>query len=379
MLVRRVASRVMCSGSPDAYLVSCGMADDGRIGLGPDHVQDDSTSVATHVPFPDQQQGVRQVSCGGAHTLALMAGGSVYAFGLNDAGQCGQAPVELRSVWQPGEVLVPEDVVRVAAGFRHGMAVGKERVWIWGGDTWMPRVVPLPDGTATDVVDVVAGDGFSILVTRQGRALLCGENIWDGCGFLELSPGRNIVKASAGHFHAALCDDQGNVQLVPNVQAQLSSSRVTVANVDLSHPVRDVACGGGHTLVSLVGGGVMAWGQGDALGLGDGEGRMRPTRIDRLDGAEIVKVAAGWRHSAAIDHAGRLFAWGWGGSQGGSISLIERRGSGGGQLGLGDDCDAWEPRVVEKVRMGGLEIGNEYWRAVDVSLGINHSAFIIKS
>ncbi len=90
------------------------------------------------------------------------------------------------------------------------------------------------------------------------------------------------------------------------------------------------------------------------------------------------KVAAGWRHSAAIDHAGRLFAWGWGGSQGGSVSLIERRGGGGGQLGLGDDCDAWEPRVVEHVRMGGLEIGNEYWRAVDVSLGINHSACVVE-
>jgi alpha-tubulin suppressor-like RCC1 family protein len=382
MLVRRIASRVVgATGSrpskSDAYLVSFGMADDGRLGLGVDHAHDDSTAVPTHVPFPGQS--VRQVSCGGAHTVALMTGGSVYAFGLNDEGQCGQAPEEAGAVWQAEEVLVPEDVDRVASGFRHSLAVGKERVWRWGGGSSMPRVVPLPDGAAADVVDVAAGDGYSILVTKEGRALLYGEEGQGAGGCVELSPGRNIVKASAGHFHAALCDDQGNVQLVHNVQAQLLSrgSRVSVEDVDVSHPVRDVACGGGHTLLSLVGGGVMAWGQGDALGLGDGEGRKRPTRIVGLDGAEIVKVAAGWRHSMAIDHAGRLFAWGWGGSQGGSVSLLERRGGGGGQLGLGDDCDAWEPRLVERIRMGGLEIGNEYWRAVDVSLGINHSCCVV--
>ena len=240
----------------------------------------------------------------------------------------------------------------------------------------MPRVVPLPDGVgAGDVVDVVAGDGYSILMTGEGGALLYRE-----AGMVDLCPassGRKIVKAAAGSWHAALLDDRGVVELVPNVHRR----EVVLESLGehIVHPVRDVACGGGHTLVALEGGGVMAWGQGDALGVGDGEGRQVPTRVRGLDGADVVRVAAGWKHSGAIDHAGRLYMWGWGGSQGGSISLVERRGSGGGQLGLGDDNDAWAPRVVEAIRMGGggLEIPNEYWKAVDVSLGINHSAVTV--
>ena len=377
-LIRRIASRASCSGgAPVAYLVAFGNADDGRLGLGVDHAQDASTGLPTHVPFPDET--VSQVSCGGAHTVALMASGAVYAFGLNDEGQCGQPPTEVQAVWRGEEVPVPEDIDLVASGHRHTVAVGKDWVWRWGEGSGVPRVVPLPSGIhGANVVDVVAGDGYSIVVTGEGQTLLYREDHVD-CGYVELSTRGKIVKAAAGHFHAALLDDQGIVHLIPNVHAQLLSPSPPVVHVDLMHPVEDVACGGGHTLVSLVGGGVMAWGTGDALGLGDGEGRNKPTRISRLDGAEIVKIAAGWRHSAAIDRAGRLYTFGWGGSQGGSISLIERRGSGGGQLGRGDDCDSWEPQVVDTIRMGDLEITNRYWRATDVSLGINHSAVIVSS
>ena len=359
------------------YLVTCGNPDNGRLGLAEDEgegVRD--TSIPTHVPL---EHGVRQVAAGGAHTVVLDSTGTVLAFGLNDEGQCGGGMDWMDTVVVPEEVLVPEEVRRVAAGHRDGYAIGSSAVWRWGGGSGgVPRVVPLPDGVgAGDVVDVVAGDGYSILVTGDGGALLYRE-----AGMVDLCPassGRKIVKAAAGHFHAALLDDRGVVELVPNVHRR--EVALESLGEHIVHPVRDVACGGGHTLVALEGDGVMAWGQGDALGVGDGEGRQVPTRIRGLDGAEVVRVAAGWKHSGAIDHAGRLYMWGWGGSQGGSISLVERRGSGGGQLGLGDDNDAWAPRVVEAIRMGGggLEIPNEYWKAVDVSLGINHSAVTVST
>lgn len=124
----------------------------------------------------------------------------------------------------------------------------------------------------------------------------------------------------------------------------------------------------------------MSWGQGEhgCLGIGDGDGRQKPTRIPGLDHVEVSKVAAGWKHSAAIDHAGRLYTWGWGGSVGTAMSY-EARGSGGGQLGLGHENDSWEPQVVDLVRLEGvLEIPREYWRCLDVSLGINHSAAIVE-
>ena len=407
------------SDIPRGYLLTFGNADDGRLGSpsidddsgGDDddrdhrdhrddrdhrderHLRHPSSNIPTLVPsLPHSVVGVR---LGGAHTLILDEQGTVFACGLNDDGQCGLDGSEAAQVWEPEEVPVPEDVTRVAAGHRSSYAVGRERVWRWGGEggTGLPRVVPLPDGAAAkDVVDVVAGNGYSIIVTVEGRALLYLEGDVDDMSHapdpVDLCPGTKIVKASAGHYHAALLDDQGIVRLVPNVYSRKVAETLVDQSAHIVHPVRDVACGGGQTLVALEGGGVMAWGQGDALGLGDGEGRRVPTRIRGLDGAEVVSVAAGWKHSGAIDHAGRLYMWGWGGSQGGSISLIESRGSGGGQLGLGDDCDAWAPRVVQMIRMGkgkgkgkgkgGLEIPYEYWRAVDLSLGINHSAVVVE-
>lgn len=36
----------------------------------------------------------------------------------------------------------------------------------------------------------------------------------------------------------------------------------------------------------------------------------------QVPGLKAEQVAAGWKHSAAITSGGRLYTWGWGGSQG---------------------------------------------------------------
>lgn len=34
--------------------------------------------------------------------------------------------------------------------------------------------------------------------------------------------------------------------------------------------------------------------------------------VKGLEGVKVIRVACGWRHSAAVDDQGRLFVWGWG-------------------------------------------------------------------
>ena len=70
---------------------------------------------------------------------------------------------------------------------------------------------------------------------------------------------------------------------------------------------------------------VFSWGNGSNYQLGTGaEGlQLSPVRLDSLQEASIVQVAAAKFHSAAVTQDGRLFTWGFGrggrlGEQGGA-------------------------------------------------------------
>lgn len=80
-----------------------------------------------------------------------------------------------------------------------------------------------------------------------------------------------------------------------------------------------LACGGLHTLAARCGGGLISLGTNQHGELGAGRGRPQaasvPAPVTRLPGP-VNSLAAGWKHSAAVDAAGQLWTWGWGGSQG---------------------------------------------------------------
>ena len=57
--------------------------------------------------------------------------------------------------------------------------------------------------------------------------------------------------------------------------------------------------------------------QNGVLGHGHEAKEQRPTRRpSKVPGIAAEQVAAGWKHSAAVTGSGKLYTWGWGGSQG---------------------------------------------------------------
>ena len=56
--------------------------------------------------------------------------------------------------------------------------------------------------------------------------------------------------------------------------------------------------------------------QNGVLGLGHEKEQQiwRPSRVPGLE--DVRQLAAGWKHNAAVTDGGRLYTWGWGGSQG---------------------------------------------------------------
>lgn len=124
---------------------------------------------------------------------------------------------------------------------------------------------------------------------------------------------------------------------------------------------RSIACGANHTLAVDEDGGVWSWGKSDygKCGHGDDKDQEKPKKIEALKGVDVVSVACGDFHSAAIDSDGRLYTWGWGGSW-----L-----SGGGQLGHGSRDSLNQPELVKAVDEGGYRVSR-------VSCGEGHTLLL---
>ena len=388
-------------------LLTCGNGDFGRLGLSSHRAQ--SVDIPKHVQSIDTVR-VDQVACGGSHTLVLATDGTVLSFGLNDRGQCGHPPEDKPWLGEPLEVPIPEDVVCVSAGHYHSLAIGRESgaLWVWGdngsgqlglGDdvdvSWYPRRIGL-DTASLDTVS--AGAYHSLVTTGDGEAYSFGEigaklgrEGSSLLGKIQGLDGVRVDKVSAGHMHSACIDSDGRLYTFGNGRhAQLGHGSLKdcpvptqVRDIQYAH---DVACGGYHTLAILPGS-CVAWGadQNGCLGTkSSGYGhRTRPDTIANL--VDTRMVSAGWKHSAAIDYSGRMYSWGWGGSQGTAMST-EDAGGGGGQLGLGDDCDSWFPRRVDTIDVENAlripqqqrEDGMLLWKVLQISCGLNHTAMIVE-
>eukprot|EP00735_Rhodelphis_limneticus_P006448 TRINITY_DN1885_c0_g1::TRINITY_DN1885_c0_g1_i1::g.14121::m.14121 TRINITY_DN1885_c0_g1::TRINITY_DN1885_c0_g1_i1::g.14121 ORF type:complete len:611 (-),score=132.46,sp/Q9FN03/UVR8_ARATH/32.30/3e-57,sp/Q9FN03/UVR8_ARATH/37.42/9e-56,sp/Q9FN03/UVR8_ARATH/34.86/2e-50,sp/Q9FN03/UVR8_ARATH/38.04/7e-46,sp/Q9FN03/UVR8_ARATH/37.10/4e-33,sp/Q9FN03/UVR8_ARATH/37.36/2e-07,RCC1/PF00415.13/0.0013,RCC1/PF00415.13/5.4e-13,RCC1/PF00415.13/3.6e-16,RCC1/PF00415.13/3.8e-16,RCC1/PF00415.13/0.0064,RCC1/PF00415.13/5.7e- len=130
------------------------------------------------------------------------------------------------------------------------------------------------------------------------------------------------------------------------------SSESAPVEVSLEAPAIAVSCGQSHTAALTNDGALYTWGWGfkGRLGHGDDRSEPEPRRVDALADVKIVSVACGSYHTAALDHSGALYTWGWGKN---------------GRLGHGDDHDSFLPKRV-------ASLDGKYIR--QVVCGDNHTA-----
>ena len=325
------------------------------------------------------QEAVVQAACGRDFTVCVTKSGGVYAWGYTANRRCGYEPraggfsssrsrtADMSCVGEPQRInrgvpgLEPRDVVgfqvtekeaaeitqqsmvqQVSCGAQHTVArlgdAGGGYLMAWGSNHY---------GQVGTGVHETAHTPLPVLVCHP-RA---------GSGSLKSG---DTKTRHAGATHTAEAAGYG-------VGQSLGSKAIVTRGA----MVTDISCGDFHTLAVTRDGSVFAWGSNShgqlGLGLPHSATVTRPRLVELMQGTDIRKVEAGGRHSACVPvqpshNRARIFVWGDGCD---------------GQLGLGRDVKTVATPQLLLLSSDDESVGRRPPR-VSVSLGINHSLFLVR-
>jgi alpha-tubulin suppressor-like RCC1 family protein len=188
--------------------------------------------------------GLTAVSSGRNHAMGLHQDGTVWSWGSNSSGQLGDGTRESKPF--PVQVIAPEgvgtlkNVVALSAGARHSLALLADgTVWAWGDNnrgqlgvssipySYTPvQVESIEGGFLSEVTAISAGDQFSLALKADGTVWAWGQNEFGQLGdntktdrsipAQVLDPaGENfltdIIEISAGDAHCLALKSDGSV------------------------------------------------------------------------------------------------------------------------------------------------------------------------
>nr|KAF6454422.1 hypothetical protein HJG63_000126 [Rousettus aegyptiacus] len=276
--------------------------------------------------FLEGQSGVtiKHVSCGDLFTACLTDRGIIMTFGSGSNGCLGHG--SFNDISQPTivEALLGYEMVQVACGASHVLALSTEReLFAWGrGDGGRlglgtreshscPQQVPMPPGH--EAQRVLCGIDSSMILTVPGQALACGSNRFNKLGLDYLSLGEE--PASHQQVEEAL-------SFTPLGSAPLDQEALLSVDLGTAHSAAVTTSGDCYTFGSN---------QHGQLGTNARQVSRAPCQVQGLQGIKIAMVACGDAFTVAIGTDGEVYSWGKGAR---------------GRLGRRDE-DAGLPRPVQ--------------------------------
>ncbi|MET0535600.1 MAG: hypothetical protein ABW171_15395 [Steroidobacter sp.] len=317
---------------------------------------EDPLSGATAVPLPNGTT-VQSVAAGQRHGLALRSDGTVWAWGSDRDGTLGIGRHPLNDPYifdHPVQTLLPPGVVitKIAAGLDFSIALDTTgQVWGWGTNEACQTGIGFPGGESPftngrhtpiaaalppEIVDIAAGESFTVALDSSGNIWSWGSNPFGGFGSstpvivdLDLPASVHPRRVFAGEHHAMLIDDNGDawawgehddgelgvgetppitpVRFARKVQLALPSGVAIVA----------IASGESHSLFLTSDGAVYAAGEERSGALGNGQNGINviyktPQRTSTIGPPNLraIAIAAGQVHSLAILSDGTVMGWG---------------------------------------------------------------------
>ncbi len=243
--------------------------------------------------------GIRAVSAGGSHVVALKSDGTVWTWGENDFGQLGYVTSTPLSGMTPSQVGGLTGVVAVAAGARQSAALKSDgTVWTWGDNgngnlgygsyDDFSHPVPVQVPGLSSITAIASGTWYFMALKSDGTVWTWGTNNSGVLGYDTTPLGFSMSPAQVNNLTG----------------------------------VAAIAAGNSHAVAIMPDGTLWTWGSNNYGQLGNGsydaDSHPTPALITGLSG--VNTVAAGYASTVALKSDGRL--WGWGNDENGQLGLV---------------------------------------------------------
>ncbi|XP_004848121.1 probable E3 ubiquitin-protein ligase HERC3 isoform X2 [Heterocephalus glaber] len=236
-------------------------------------------------------RSVKEVACGGNHSVFLLEDGEVYTCGLNTKGQLGHE----REGNKPEQIgaLADQHIIHVACGESHSLALSDQgQLFSWGA------------GSDGQLGLMTTED--SVAVPRLIQKLNQQTILQVSCGNWHC-----LALAADGQFFTWGKNSHGQLGLGKEFSSQASPQRVRSLE---GIPLAQVAAGGAHSFALSLSGAVFGWGMNNAgqLGLSDEKDRESPCHVKLLRTQKVVYISCGDEHTAVLTKSGGVFTFGAG-------------------------------------------------------------------
>ncbi|XP_057620620.1 probable E3 ubiquitin-protein ligase HERC3 isoform X1 [Chionomys nivalis] len=236
-------------------------------------------------------RSIKEVACGGNHSVFLLEDGEVYTCGVNTKGQLGHE----REGNKPEQIgaLADQHIVHVACGEAHSLALSdRGQLFSWGA------------GSDGQLGLMTTED--SVAVPRLIQKLNQQTILQVSCGNWHC-----LALAADGQFFTWGRNSHGQLGLGKEFPSQTSPQRVRSLE---GIPLAQVAAGGAHSFALSLSGAVFGWGMNNAgqLGLSDEKDRESPCHVKLLRTQKVVYISCGEEHTAVLTKSGGVFTFGAG-------------------------------------------------------------------
>lgn len=199
----------------DGTVKSCGLNVGGQLGIG-------TTGFGSNVPVPvTVLTGISKIDAGWAHSLFLKDDGTVWSCGVNDNGQLGLGNNTNQST--PALIASLSGITQISSGTLSGHSLFLKNdgtVWMCGsngcgqfgiGNTTASNT-PIQNPGLTNVVQIAAGECYSLFIKGDGTGMAAGGNASGG----QLGIG-NFTNSTSLAAMANLCPPPVTTGLVENM------------------------------------------------------------------------------------------------------------------------------------------------------------------